>query len=93
MSGQEKYRHLWEQCYINAEAIIFVLDSDDKLRMCVAKDELLTMLQHPDIRNRKIPVLFFANKMDLPSSLSAVECTTALGLTDIKDKPWHISYI
>lgn len=31
----------------NAEAIIFVIDSSDKLRMVVAKEELDGLLQHP----------------------------------------------
>lgn len=91
MSGQEKYRHLWEQCYASAEAIIFVLDSDDRIRMCIAKDELLSILNHSDIKNRRVPILFFANKMDLPSAMTSVECTVALSLTDIKEKPWHIT--
>ena len=32
--------------YRDAEAIIFVLDSSDKLRMSVAKDELEQLLGH-----------------------------------------------
>lgn len=31
----------------NAQAIIFVVDSSDKLRIVVAKDELDILLQHP----------------------------------------------
>ena len=70
MSGQGRYRNLWEhyyqlvlafQCILNssifhlhlficftseAEAIIFVLDSSDKLRMVVAKEELDLLLSH-----------------------------------------------
>ena len=30
-----------------AQAVIFVLDSSDKLRMVVAKEELDMLLQHP----------------------------------------------
>ncbi len=36
MSGQSKYRSLWEQYYEEAEAIIFVIDSADRLRIKVA---------------------------------------------------------
>ena len=39
------------------QGIVFVVDSSDKLRMVVAKDELDMLLQHPDIRSRKIPIL------------------------------------
>lgn len=44
----------------------------------------------PDIRSRKIPVLFFANKMDLRDAVSSVKVSQTLGLESIKDKPWHI---
>lgn len=37
MSGAGRYRNLWEQHYREAKAIIFVVDSADKLRLCVAK--------------------------------------------------------
>ncbi|XP_031549996.1 ADP-ribosylation factor-like protein 6 [Actinia tenebrosa] len=90
MSGQGRYRNLWEHYYKNAQAIIFVVDSSDKLRIVVAKDELDILLQHPEIRNKKIPILFFANKMDLRDSLSSIKCSNLLGLENIKDKPWHI---
>ena len=46
MSGQGRYRSLWEKYYCDAEAIIFVIDSSDKIRLAVAKDELHTLLQH-----------------------------------------------
>jgi len=36
MSGQGKYRSLWEKYYAEAEAIIFVIDASDELRFGVA---------------------------------------------------------
>lgn len=91
MSGQGKYRNLWEHYYKDSHAIIFVIDSVDKLRMVVAKEELNTLLSHEDLCNRKIPVLFFANKMDLQDAMSSNKVTQMLSLEDIiKDKPWHI---
>lgn len=47
MSGAGKYRMLWEQYYSDVKAVIYVLDSSDKLRLVVAKDELNNMLGHP----------------------------------------------
>lgn len=91
MSGQGRYRNLWEHYYKTAQAVIFVLDSSDRLRIVVAKEELDFLLKHPDIASRRgLPVLFFANKMDCKDSLSAVECTKKMGLDTIRDKPWHI---
>ncbi|XP_074551518.1 ADP-ribosylation factor-like protein 6 [Halichoeres trimaculatus] len=90
MSGQGRYRNLWEHYYKESHAIIFVIDSGDKLRMVVAKEELDNLLNHEDICCRKIPVLFFANKMDLKDAVSSVKITQMLSLENIKDKPWHI---
>nr|QXF29024.1 Arl6 [Vischeria sp. CAUP Q 202] len=90
MSGQSRYRNLWEVYYTDVQAIIFVLDSTDRLRMCVAKDELEMLLQHASVRGRSIPILFFANKMDLPGSMSEVECMDALELAKVQ-APWHIT--
>lgn len=90
MSGQGRYRNLWEHYYKDGQAIIFVIDSSDKLRMVVAKEELDTLLNHPDIKHRRIPILFFANKMDLRDSVTSVKVSQLLCLESIKDKPWHI---
>jgi len=90
MSGQGRYRNLWEHYYKDCHGIIFVVDSADKLRIAVAKDELDQLLQHPDISARHVPILLFANKMDARESLSSVKCTGMLELGKINNKPWHI---
>src|SRR5687767_13262020 len=46
MSGQGRYRNLWENFYEDTQGIIFVIDSADTVRMCVVKDELETLLAH-----------------------------------------------
>ena len=37
------------------------------------------------------PILVFANKMDLPSALSPVDCMQILTLDDIRGHAWHIA--
>ncbi|CAH2011225.1 unnamed protein product [Acanthoscelides obtectus] len=91
MSGHGRYRDLWEHYYKDCNGIIFVIDSSDRLRLVVVKEELDLLLQHPDICNRRLPILFFANKMDCKEALSSVKIAAALGLDKIMDKPWHIS--
>nr|4V0K_A Chain A, Arf-like Small Gtpase [Chlamydomonas reinhardtii]4V0K_B Chain B, Arf-like Small Gtpase [Chlamydomonas reinhardtii]4V0L_A Chain A, ARF-LIKE SMALL GTPASE [Chlamydomonas reinhardtii]4V0L_B Chain B, ARF-LIKE SMALL GTPASE [Chlamydomonas reinhardtii]4V0M_A Chain A, ARF-LIKE SMALL GTPASE [Chlamydomonas reinhardtii]4V0M_C Chain C, ARF-LIKE SMALL GTPASE [Chlamydomonas reinhardtii]4V0M_G Chain G, ARF-LIKE SMALL GTPASE [Chlamydomonas reinhardtii]4V0N_A Chain A, ARF-LIKE SMALL GTPASE [Chlamy len=88
MSGAGRYRTLWEQYYREADAVVFVVDSADKLRMVVARDEMEHMLKHSNMR--KVPILYFANKKDLPVAMPPVEIAQALGLDDIKDRPWQI---
>lgn len=91
MSGQGRYRSLWEHYYKDVQAIIYVLDSTDRLRTCVAKDELDALLSHEDIKSSRIPIIFFANKMDVAGSMTPEECMDELQLDKIRDKPWHIT--
>ena len=58
--------------------------------MCVAKDELETMLAHHELPP-DVPLLFFANKMDRPQAMSPVECVQSLELDRITDRAWHIA--
>ena len=90
MSGQGRYRNLWEHYFQDAQAIIFVIDSSDNLRIVVAKEEFDMLLQHPMIKSRRIPVLFFANKMDIRNALTPVQISNLLKLDEMRDKPWHI---
>lgn len=74
----------------DAHGIIFVIDSTDRLRLAVVKNELDELLTHKDVQGRKVPILLYANKMDDRTALSAVEVSRALELDGIKEKPWHI---
>jgi ADP-ribosylation factor-like protein 6 len=91
MSGQSKYRSLWERYYKDVQAIIWVVDATDKFRMCVVEDELTSLLEHDAISGQRFPVLFFANKMDVAGSLEPEDIATKLELHDIDDRPWFIS--
>ena len=80
MSGQGKYRSLWEHYYSQCEAIIFVIDAADELRFAVAQNELEQLLNHADIRDKSLPMLFFANKSDLPNAHTQQEIAQHLRL-------------
>jgi ADP-ribosylation factor-like protein 6 len=90
MSGQSRYRTLWGNYYRTTNGIIFVIDSSDRARILVAREELQQLLLHPDMSSRNIPILFFANKMDIRDALSDVGVSSALGLDEILNKSWHI---
>lgn len=47
----------------------------------VVKDELEILLRHPDIHDRKVPILLFANKMDNPEALSSVKIAAGIKKT------------
>lgn len=107
MSGQGRYRNLWEHYYDNVEGILFVVDSTDALRLVVARDELEMLLKHQkQIKSNEdqqrpngsadsstvaeIPILFFANKMDLKDSLPSVKISQTLGLQNFPHNQWHV---
>ena len=39
---------------------------------------------------REVPILFFANKMDIQGSMDAAKVASSLDLDNITDRPWHI---
>ena len=82
---------MWEMYYKDAQAVIFVIDSADRLRMAVARDELEGILSHEDITKNNSLFLFFANKMDMADACSAAEASHLLDLPSLlKGKAFHI---
>eukprot|EP01052_Picozoa_sp_SAG31_P027286 SAG31_NODE_2541_length_5536_cov_2.014162_1_plen_78_part_00 len=67
---------LYQHYYRTAEGIIFVLDSADADRLAVAREELRSLLQEPELYGR--PVLILANKQDLPTARTAAQLTEDL---------------
>lgn len=90
MSGQSRYRNLWEHYYREADAIIFVVDSSDRMRLVVSREELESMLNHSDLRNRNTPILIFANKSDIKGAISSNDVRGELDLDKIRNRPWRI---
>uniref|UniRef100_A0A3B5LVP7 ADP ribosylation factor like GTPase 5B n=1 Tax=Xiphophorus couchianus TaxID=32473 RepID=A0A3B5LVP7_9TELE len=88
IGGQESLRSSWNTYYSNTEFIILVVDSTDRERLAISKEELYRMLAHEDLR--KAAVLIFANKQDMKDCMSAAEISKYLTLSSIKDHPWHI---
>ncbi|XP_053118114.1 ADP-ribosylation factor-like protein 5B isoform X1 [Hemicordylus capensis] len=88
IGGQESLRSSWNTYYSNTEFIILVVDSIDRERLSITKEELYRMLAHEDLR--KAAVLIFANKQDMKGCMTAAEISKYLTLSSIKDHPWHI---
>lgn len=55
-----------------------------------AGNVMIVLFSLSDIKHRRIPILFFANKMDLRDAVTSVKVSQLLCLENIKDKPWHI---
>ena len=60
IGGQEKIRKDWYTYYTHTEFVIIVVDSTDRERLPVTKEELSNMLRHEELK--KAAVLIFANK-------------------------------
>lgn len=90
MSGGTRYRNLWEHYFSEVDAVIFVVDVSDKMRVVVAKEELDFMLAHDDFKPRNIPILLLANKVDLQGGASVGEIKCDLELDKIRSKKWNI---
>lgn len=69
-------RSIWERYYNSANAVVFVVDSTDRIRILEAKKELEGVIQH-DVLQR-VPIVVFANKQDLPEPMSANEVLSNL---------------
>jgi len=88
LAGQKGIRPYWRSYYPDTEAAIFVIDSTDKERMKVAKEEFLTLMEEEHLL--MAPVLILANKQDLPDAATESDITDLLELSMLKTRPWAI---
>lgn len=65
-----------------------MLDSNDRDRVEEAREELTKILSEEEMRD--VAVLVFANKQDLPNSMTAADITDKLGLHDLRHRQWYI---
>eukprot|EP00906_Rhabdomonas_costata_P035716 RCo050177 len=89
MGGAKKFRNLWEHYYHDVSGVIFVVDTADHIRMCLVKDELSMLVSNKDLKS--VPILFFANKMDIPGAATPAEVAEKLDLAELcGDRPYNI---
>ncbi len=88
VGGQDRIRPLWRHYYQNTNAVIFVVDSNDRERVEFAKEELMKMINEDELKEAII--LVFANKQDLPNAMKPSELTEKLGLSSLKNRTWYI---
>ena len=88
VGGQDKIRRLWRHYFENTDALIFVVDANDRERVDEACEELHALVKNPQLSSASI--LVFANKMDLPHSMSASEVAEKLHLSGLPNRNWYI---
>uniref|UniRef100_H3CBG3 ADP-ribosylation factor-like 5C n=1 Tax=Tetraodon nigroviridis TaxID=99883 RepID=H3CBG3_TETNG len=88
IGGQESLRASWYSYYCNTEIVILVVDSTDRERLSLTKEELHRMLSHEDLQ--KAAILVLANKQDVKGSMTAAEISQCLTLDTITTHSWHV---
>eukprot|EP01035_Chromulina_nebulosa_P031272 gene31272-41670_t len=82
VGGCDKIRPLWRHYYQNTSCILYVIDSNDRDRLCnpyssenphaiYADSGLKLLLQEVDLKDSQL--LIYCNKQDLPNALSVEE--------------------
>jgi len=88
VGGQDRIRQLWKHYYSDTDAVIYVVDSNDKDRSSEACEELQKMMSDDALRDAVLLVL--ANKQDLPHAMNANEMKDKLKLHQLRQKNWFI---
>lgn len=88
IGGEERIRRLKQHFYQNISDIIFVIDCNDVARIQNAKEELFEILEENSLQG--LPLLIFANKQDLPNSVTSEVLTELLDLKSLKNRDWFV---
>ncbi|GAM27293.1 hypothetical protein SAMD00019534_104680 [Acytostelium subglobosum LB1] len=86
----DRIRPLWRQYYENVQGIIFVIDSNDRVRMPEACLELHKLAKEDELRDS--PILIWCNKQNLPNAMLIGEITECLdqAILGAFNRRWHI---
>ena len=96
VGGQDKIRPLWRHYYQGTQGLIFVVDSNDQNRIDdrsgyadTAADELNKLMNADELQDAVL--LVYANKQDLPDSLTPNQVAGRLGLDKLpRSRQWHV---
>merc|ERR1712142_1213427 len=88
LGGQTSIRPYWRCYYSNTDAIIYVVDSADRDRIGISKQELVSMLEEEELKSAILVVL--ANKRDMEGAMTVAEVHSALGLDALKTRTFQI---
>ena len=88
IGGQFKLRNLWQHYFDNTQGLIYVVDSNDEERIAESAEALAMVINEESMRD--VPILVYANKMDLPNALSIPEISERMGLTRLRNRKWYV---
>jgi ADP-ribosylation factor protein 1 len=84
VGGRDKIRPLYRHYFANTQALIYVIDSNDRERINEARDELQRMLSEDELKD--VILLVLANKNDLPNCMSVDEVKKSIDFDGLKPK-------
>ena len=73
LGGQDKLRKVWSTYYVGAHAVVLVIDSMDRERLPLVRDELAAITANDELRRAVLLVL--ANKQDVQGAMSPMDIT------------------
>jgi ADP-ribosylation factor-like protein 2 len=88
VGGQDTIRSYWKNYYEHTDGIIWVIDAADKRRLQDTYMELHKLLQQEKLAGASL--LIFANKNDLPGSVTSQYIAEILELQKIQKRHYHI---
>ena len=88
VGGQRTLRPYWRNYFEQTDAIVWVVDSSDRMRIKDCKEELHNLLLEDRLVGASL--LVFANKQDIVGSLTDAEIREALDLSSIRSHNWTI---
>lgn len=68
--------------------LIYVVDSNDRDRVALARTELHRIAAEENVA--RAPILVWANKQDVKGAMNASEISDALNLAAFRDRTWQI---
>ncbi|KAH8815852.1 ADP-ribosylation factor family-domain-containing protein [Xylogone sp. PMI_703] len=88
VGGQKTLRSYWRNYFEKTDALIWVVDATDRLRVDDCREELHGLLQEERLAGASL--LVFANKTDVNGCMDETEIEKGLQLKSIKTHKWNI---
>lgn len=88
VGGQTTIRSYWRNYFEQTDALIWVVDSGDKLRLEDCQKELAKLLQQEKLAGATL--LVFCNKQDIAGALNPKEIRDFLEVDKIEGRHWSI---
>ena len=79
---------MWRHYFQNTQALVYVIDSNDRDRIAEAKEELFQVTNQDELKD--CPILVLANKQDLQNRMTIDEIKTNLDISNFEGKKINI---